>query len=340
MQQPDKTIEDMLAARDISWDAGVQYPTWVDLSQVGPDQFYTRPSTAAACLDNLLGFLRERNLTVEDCLFVEPSAGSGAFLSALPTTSSVIAMDLDPRSPFIEQCDFLTWDAGSDERIIAARRDNKTIVALGNPPFGRRGWMALSFLNKCATFADYCAFLLPMSFASEGKGSPKYRVAGMRNICTEELLKEEFLLSAHKTRKFNVVWQIWERGDNSRETFPYIDANFVIKFVCDLSYRRCGQDFKDEADVFVSQAYFPGTTMCISENWDEILYASAYGIKALDCDKDKMIDVLVNADWNEYSTASTHGCRHVGMTEIKKVLATAFYDTGACGAENADGKRS
>lgn len=41
---------------------------------------------------------------------------------------------------------------------------------------------------------------------------------------------------------------------------------------------------------------------------------------------DLLLDALRNADWNANSTASTHGCRHVGITEIKRILSDAFAD--------------
>lgn len=66
--------------------------------------------------------------------------------------------------------------------------------------------------------------------------------------------------------------------------------------------------------------------MSISREWDDILYGNGYGIKALNGKTDEMLDALRNADWNANSTASTHGCRHVGITEIKRILSYAFAD--------------
>lgn len=234
-------------------------------------------------------------------------------------------MDISPAGNGIIQRDFLTWEAQEDPAIQAAHAQGKTIVVVGNPPFGTRGWLALSFLNKCATFADYCAFLLPMSFASEGKGSPRYRVQGMRSVYIDELIKEMFSLPNSVERKFNVIWQIWEKGENKRPVFDSVDRKFVIKTIGDFSYRLCGQEFKDEANIFVSQAFYPNAGMKISKDWDDILYGSGYGVKANDpADVERMIKALCEADWMRFSTASTHGCRHVGITEIKKVLAQEF----------------
>lgn len=305
------------------WKKGVEFPSWVDLEECSLDQFYTRPQTASDCLTRLCRFLDERGIQEKDCLFVEPSAGSGSFADLLPANS--ILLDIDPKDERITQCDFLTWDADADMRIREACESGKKTIAIGNPPFGTRGWMALAFLNKCAEFCDYCAFLLPMSFASEGKGSPRYRVNGMRSVHIDELQRETFLLPDGTERKFNVIWQIWEKGENRRPTFEKVDELFVIKTIGDFSYRLCGQEFKKEADIFVSQAFYPNAGMKISKDWDDILYGSGYGVKAKDPrDADEMIRVLSEADWSRFSTSATHGCRHVGITEIKKVLSEAF----------------
>lgn len=306
-----------------TWHEGIEYPAWVVLEECALDQFYTSPDTAQACFSQLMKFLRKRNIGEDDCLFIEPSAGDGSFSAILPEGS--VVMDIAPAGNGIIQRDFLTWEAQEDPAIKAAHAQGKTIVVVGNPPFGARGWLALSFLNKCATFADYCAFLLPMSFASEGKGSPRYRVQEMRSAYIDELLKEIFSLPGGAARKFNVIWQIWEKGENKRPVFDNVDRKFVTKTIGDFSYRLCGQEFKDEADIFISQAFYPNAGMKISKNWDDILYGSGYGVKANDpADVEKMIKVLREADWMHFSTASTHGCRHVGVTEIKKVLAQEF----------------
>lgn len=327
-----KTVTEALDEVGSSWAEGEQFPSWVDLPACELDQFYTLPSRAARLIEDAVAWIIEHDpsvSSVDDILFVEPSAGSGSFARALPHGS--VLMDIDPApasdeipQPIIKQ-DFLTWDADACEAISHARESGKKIVAIGNPPFGTRGWMALSFMNKVATFADYAAFILPMSFGSEGKGSPKYRVQGIRCAASKELLREEFAEPDGSTRTFNVIWQIWERGENKKPDYALVDERFEIKFICDLSYRRCGQAFKEKADIFVPQAYFPGTQMEITDIWDDVLYASAYGARAKDpSETDDMIEALRGADWDAHTTSSTHGCRHVGMSEIKQVLAEAF----------------
>ena len=63
---------------------------------------------------------------------------------------------------------------------------------VGNPPFGVRGAIALAFINRSLLFAEYVAFILPMSFHSNGKGSNMKRVQNGHLIHSEILENESF----------------------------------------------------------------------------------------------------------------------------------------------------
>src|SRR3990172_1757389 len=92
---------------------------------------------------------------------------SGAFYNLLPKNRR-IGIDVENFNDGYMQKDYLTWGPNFT--------DDRPCMAIGNPPFGYRGWLALAFLNKSAEFCDYVGFILPMSFQSDGKGSPKNRV--------------------------------------------------------------------------------------------------------------------------------------------------------------------
>jgi hypothetical protein len=87
--------------------------------------------------------------------FLEPSAGDGVFL---PLVHPIVAYDIEPLHPDVEQADFLTVDLGYDEKR----------VAIGNPPFGDRSELALRFVNKCVESCGVVAFILPPSFKKWG----------------------------------------------------------------------------------------------------------------------------------------------------------------------------
>ena len=68
--------------------------------------------------------------------------------------------------------DFLDWDPTQENTGCRW-------VAIGNPPFGLRGQLALKFINHAAKYCDYVAFILPQLFESDGKGVPRKRVKGL-----------------------------------------------------------------------------------------------------------------------------------------------------------------
>jgi len=70
------------------------------------DQFYTRPDVAAACLSAFEEALRA--VGIAPAWWIEPSAGTGAFLHLLPADRRT-GLDVEPRGEWIETADFLAW---------------------------------------------------------------------------------------------------------------------------------------------------------------------------------------------------------------------------------------
>jgi len=68
--------------------------------------------------------------------------------------------------------------------------------------------MALAFINRSFLFADLVAFILPMSFYSNGKGSNMKRVQNGCLIHSEQLPKNSFYLPGTiqtNTKKDNII---------------------------------------------------------------------------------------------------------------------------------------
>ena len=116
------------------------------------DQFYTKDGKAKHCVDTILEKYPECAST--SWLWIEPSAGKGAFLHALPQTISKIGIDIDPKEATIQKADYFTW--------IPPAASN--YIVFGNPPFGRQSSLAKKFIKKAAIYADIIAFILPRSF--------------------------------------------------------------------------------------------------------------------------------------------------------------------------------
>lgn len=131
------------------------------------DQFYTSPSVAKKCIQILIsrlhnGQLYSPVLPLSSYLWVEPSAGNGAFLNSIPDTYDKIGIDIEPsigssKENILKQ-DFLTW--------MPPIHNQKPVIIFGNPPFGRQSSLAKAFIaHSCKiAFTSVIAFILPRSF--------------------------------------------------------------------------------------------------------------------------------------------------------------------------------
>lgn len=123
-------------------------------------KFYTPEETVNFCVGKI------KKYVADDTVFVEPSAGGGAFLSALKSNfnNRVDAYDIVPEACGIQQQDFLDLN-------IEDYKDLDVIV-IGNPPFGSRNSLSVKFFKKSIQFANVIGFILPIS--QLGKSSQMY----------------------------------------------------------------------------------------------------------------------------------------------------------------------
>ena len=157
------------------------------------DQFYTRPQVAARCVA-----LAQAAIGSDVALWLEPSAGSGAFLNLLPTPR--IGLDIEPADPEVLRQDFFTW---SPPPAVGA------IAVIGNPPFGRNASLAVRFFNHAAGFADHIAFILPRSFE---KASVQHRLSENMSLAVEHAMEEDCFLFRGQSRHVPTVFQVWQRA--------------------------------------------------------------------------------------------------------------------------------
>ena len=239
-------IESIIKERNKGWKKKPEIPEWVDLEDVSLDQFFTKPEIAKKYYLKTLKFLKKENINIEDCLFVEPSAGDGSFFKLLPKNQR-IGLDLYPMAEGIIKKDFLNW---------TPPKTDKKIIFIGNPPFGYRAWLALNFMNHASKFADYIFFILPMSFQSEGKGSSKYRVKNMKLIHSEIIPNDSFYEPNGKIVKINALWQYWTKGENKIPNFNLFNKYIDIFTVDQRKERLCGQEKMDKADFFIQRTFY------------------------------------------------------------------------------------
>lgn len=299
--------------RNESWREDPRIPSWVDIASVPLDQFYTRPEVAKACYERLVAYLVEDGADPRSFTYIEPSAGRGAFLDLLPT-STRIGLDIESQRSDIVETDFLAW---------APDPSDMPIVVVGNPPFGYRAWLALQFVNHAATFSEYIGFILPMAFQSDGKGSPKLRVKGMHLVSSETLPADAFVDGFGRNVKVNALWQIWKRGDQDVQPEPTCDDWIDLFTVDQRKERLCGQERMHEADFFIQRTFYRDAPSLVLD-FAEVKYVCGYGI-VIKKDRERVVELLEATDWHQYSNLAAHNCHHISMYHIRRVLTDAGF---------------
>jgi hypothetical protein len=296
--------------RDKAWTNTHRIPDWVRGREVGLDQYNTLPSVAEYCLESFQQYLKKDGATAKNYKFIEPSAGTGSFYNLLPKNNR-IGIDVDSFNKEYIRQDFLTWKPNNT--------DDRPCVAIGNPPFGYRGWLALAFLNRAAEFCDYVGFILPMSFQSDGKGSPKNRVEGMMLVHSEKLSGDLFVLPNGERIQVNTLWQIWKKGEapplpNLSKADEFIDL-FTIDY---RKERLCGMKKIKDCNIFLQRSYFNNPPVIVND-FSKVKYVCGYGI-IIKKDKRKIKHILKKIDWSKYNNLATHSVKHISMYHIKKAL--------------------
>ncbi|WGT52614.1 hypothetical protein [Thioclava nitratireducens] len=190
------------------------------------DQFFTRPEIAKACYGRLV----ELYPVQTGDLWIEPSAGAGAFLELMPKMS--IGLDLVPAADGVTYADYLDWTPPSGFQRH---------VVVGNPPFGRNTSTAVAFFNRAAEHAQVIAMILPRSVR---KSSVRRRLDAMFHLVDEILLPSGAFVHEGKPVSVRTVFQIWERRDHARVEAPvrtsHPDFVFCDAAEAEFAIRRVG----------------------------------------------------------------------------------------------------
>jgi len=269
------------------------------------DQFFTPPAITEECWK-----IFNRNVVSEGYTFIEPSAGDGSFLKVLPPGS--IALDIEPRAPNIIKQDYLSWLPPSGKYIV-----------FGNPPFGLRGHIALKFINHSAKFADYVCFILPQLFESDGKGSPRKRIASYNLIYTEKL-STKFYTPEGSDVEVNCVFQIWSKHQKNND-LAIKKQDTTILSVYSLSNGGTGsttrnKDMLDKCDVYLPSTCFGKETMKVYSTFHDLPNKKGYGL-IFHNSKDEMIKKAREIDWGNASFLSTNSAYNLRTSIIYQQFA-------------------
>lgn len=196
------------------------------------DKFYT----AAHVVDYILNIIK---LTDYD-MCIEPSAGSGAFSLPLSNILPTMAYDIHPEHSTIICADFLTLN------IQPQINHAKSVVAIGNPPFGKQASLACKFFNKCASYSNVnmLCMIFPKSFK---KVSIQNRLnLEFSCIHQEDLPVNSYLLNG-KEYDVPTVFQMWKRYPIHQKREKVYCENLIESVVFtkqpkngDVSIRRVG----------------------------------------------------------------------------------------------------
>jgi len=231
------------------------------------DKYYTNTNAVDYCFD-----LIKNNIDIhyDNDIIIEPSAGDGAFITQIKTTSkNNLFIDLEPENSEITKQDYLDLD-------ISFKSNYRKIHVIGNPPFGRQSSMAINFIKKSAEFCDSISFILPKSFKKDSLRA--HFPLSFHLIIETELPDNSFLVEGN-AHDVPCVFQIWEKKTEERikkEKLKPVNFKFVNKSEPhDISFRRvgvyAGKIDTETSDKSIQSHYFIKFTKKINKELFNIL---------------------------------------------------------------------
>ena len=205
------------------------------------DKYYTKPEIVRACIYHMKQHI---GISPHD-IVIEPSAGNGAFISAikeLPAHDHAF-YDIKPEHPLVQKQDYLAF---SHEHLGDITDVNRKIHVIGNPPFGRQSSLAIKFIKKSVEFCHSMSFILPKSFK---KDSMKKHIPLDYHLLLEEDIPKNGFTVDGKDHDVPCVFQIWEKKTTQRK-IPKKLVPHQFRFVKkhehpDISFRRVGVNAGD-----------------------------------------------------------------------------------------------
>lgn len=168
------------------------------------DKYYTKEAVAKDCYEHLKLVLQSLSIQLDQVVFIEPSAGSGAFLKQIKEQR--IGFDIAPASSDIVKNNFLTQDIRDHFPI------GKKIIFIGNPPFGKKSSLAIEFINKALSYSNVVGFIVPIQFR---KWSAQSRIKSDARLVFDMSLPENAFEIVGKEYNLRCCFQVWTTGTDS-----------------------------------------------------------------------------------------------------------------------------
>ena len=194
---------------------------------------------------------------MNNAVFLEPSAGDGAFYKPLNNAGvNVMGIDISPAFAGIKKQDFYDFDGD-------LWRKGLPLVAVGNPPFGKISSEAIKFFNKVAEYSQVIAFVLPKSFR---KLSIQKKLNKNFHLHFDDDLPKNSFFKDGVVWDVPSCWQIWVRKKRCRIDPIPPEVSHLIEYTkpeyADFSLRRVGGR---AGKVLEGTDYSPSSTYFISE---------------------------------------------------------------------------
>lgn len=193
----------------------------IDYKKEINDQYYTPKVIADKYAGIVVGKYGTNNS------FIEPSAGEGVFIDSLMefgvSRENISAFDIDPKRDDISQVNFLSLTC----------EDFSFEIAVGNPPFGKGGSMAIHFMNKLADMGvGVIAFINPSLIGV--KHSSLKRLNKKLHLVYEEPVPQDLHYGissksySSEISSLRTYFQIWELRDDDRvdPSYSYESCHF------------------------------------------------------------------------------------------------------------------
>lgn len=263
-------------------------PTTSKLTSVreqGLDKFYTIPSYSKKCIHKV------NELYDNDSwdLIVEPSAGNGSFYNQIES-SNKIGIDIAPEIDGLVKQDFFTYQPPEN---------NKRILVIGNPPFGRVSSLAIRFFNHAAQWADVIAFIIPKTF---------------RRISVQNKLNDSFHLmydedvpdkpcSFTPNMSVKCCFQIWERKSEKRPIIKLDTTHPDWRFLPFGPKDDRGQPTPPKNADFAIRAYGGNIGEIVTDDLQNLRPKSWHWVTA-NINKNELMNVFTQLDYsNSLNTA-------------------------------------
>lgn len=178
------------------------------------DQFYTAPSVAKQCYETLLIKIPK----IKDYQKIEPAVGTGNFYNIFHPTLNVsnIGIDIDPKitDEHVYKDSFLTINFQAKKIKIIER---SKVAIITNPPFGKKGKLAIDFFNRGSEIASVVALIVPIQFR---KWSVQKHLNKNMTLIHDETLAEDSFIFMDKSYSVRCCFQIWiDKGKPINEIF-------------------------------------------------------------------------------------------------------------------------